>query len=224
MRPAHAAGTLTTLLLGLTLLPSAPAVRPRGHGRRGHQHPGGQGRHQGRGQGDALRHQPAVRQERGEPGRLGHRVHAPGRPQVRARGHPAQGPADHQHHQPARAAPRRGLRLQDLPGRHPGVDPRRPGAGQLHRRRHRRRGGRHVAVRHRPQPAARRRRHRDRRPDPARAPQVGQLPAGRPRLAQHDDPPQRQVPLQLQLRPAHQHRAEHRHLRRAQPRAPQEGR
>ena len=32
MRPTHAAGTLTTLLLGLTLLPSAPAAAHEGIG------------------------------------------------------------------------------------------------------------------------------------------------------------------------------------------------
>ncbi len=44
-------------------------------------------------------------------------------------------------------APGRGLRLQGHPGRHPGLAHQRPGAGELHRGRHRRGGRRGVAVR-----------------------------------------------------------------------------
>ena len=75
----------------------------------------------------------------------------------------------------------------------------------------RRRG---VHLRPRPRPVGRRRRHRSCRPDHSEQAVLAELPRRPPRLAQHDDPPERALPLQLQLRPAHQHRAEHHDLRR----------
>ena len=161
----------------------------------------------GRGQGDELRRQPPVQQERRGPERLRHRVRAARRAGVRAGRHAPRGHADHQHHRPA--DPRR-VAVYDCEITQGDIQvwkQRRPGAGQLHRRRHRRRGRRGLPVRPRPRPRRRRRRHGDRRPHHARAARDGELPAGAARLAQHDDPPERRLPLQLQLRPHHEHRA-----------------
>ena len=46
-----------------------------------------------------------------------------------------------------------------------------------------------------------------------RKPQSVELPAGGARLAQHDRPPERRLPVQLQLGPGHEHAPGDRHLR-----------
>ncbi len=165
--------------------------------------------------------------------RHGHRVREDRGPRVRAGRVVSQRAPDRGHHEPAALRDRRGVRLRRHPGRRAGVPAGRQARPRLRRlyvghvwRRHLRLlpRGRGARLR-RPQGGRHRQeRHVHRRADqPARA-LDGLLRGGRAGLPQPHDPPERAVPLQLELRPDHLVPAGNRDLRHRELRRAGEGR
>ena len=174
------------------------------------------------------RQEPAVRrrQRRHAELRHRHRVRDAGRQEVRPRGLLQERATDRRHLGPLRRADRLDLRLRRHAGRRPGLPPGRRARPHLRRLRVRHVRRRHLhllprgagaRLRHAQGGRDRQERHVHRRRHRSAAPEDRRLRRGRPGLAQPVDPPERQLPLQLQLGPDHLDPAGDRGLRHLRP-------